>query len=153
MTRRALLAAAATLAVAACRRGAPAPAALDTRNDTCASCRMPVSDRRLASQIVAAGEEPRFFDDLGCLREHLGGRPPGPKQAIYVADHLSGAWVPANRAVYTRCPALSTPMGSGLIAHADASSRDRDPAARGGVPVTMSEALGRTAAGAEGRSR
>ncbi|HTO77233.1 MAG TPA: hypothetical protein VMQ61_14235 [Thermoanaerobaculia bacterium] len=152
MRRRVFLAAAGALVLIACRRGAPAPAELDTRNDTCATCRMPVSDRRLAAQLVATGREPAFFDDLGCLREHLGGRAPGPKEAIYVADHLSGAWVPAERAVYTRCPALSTPMGSGLVAHADASSRDRDRATRGGVPVTISEALGLTAAGAGGRT-
>ena len=149
------LSAAVSLALAAlsCGRGAPPPAALDTRNDLCASCRMPVSDRRLAAQIAGVGEEPAFFDDLGCLRERLTARPPGPRQAIYVADHLTGAWIPAAKAVYTRCPGLATPMGSGLVAHADAAARDRDPATRGGAPVTISEALGLTVPGAGGATR
>ena len=47
------------------------PAALDTRNETCRSCRMPVSDPRLAAQLAAPGEEPVFFDDIGCLRDFL----------------------------------------------------------------------------------
>ncbi len=32
---------------------------------------MAVSSARFASQIVAPGEEPRFFDDLGCLAAYL----------------------------------------------------------------------------------
>ena len=135
----------AALAAAACARGKPAPADLDPRNDLCSSCRMPVSDRRLSAQIVESGEEPKFFDDLGCLRDHLSGRALSPRAAIYVADHRTGAWVPAEAAVYTRCPSVSTPMGSHLLAHADASSRDRDPAARNGEPVTMREVLGPSA--------
>ncbi|HEY7112070.1 MAG TPA: hypothetical protein VIA45_03975 [Thermoanaerobaculia bacterium] len=145
MTRRVLAVASASFALAALGcggRGAPPPADLDTRNETCASCRMPVSDPRLAAQIAGIDELPAFFDDLGCLRERLDGRAAGPREAIYVADHLSGAWIPAEKAVYTRCPGLATPMGSGLVAHADAASRDRDPATRGGVPVTIAEALG-----------
>jgi copper chaperone NosL len=59
-----------------------------------------------------------------------------------VADHRTRAWVAADRALYTRCPAVSTPMGSHLIAHADAASRDRDAVTRGGTAVTIGEALG-----------
>jgi copper chaperone NosL len=128
---------------AACSRGARPPEQLDTRNDLCASCRMPVSDPHLAGQIVAPGEEPRFFDDLACLRERLARQPRLPHgAALYVADHRTGAWVPADRALYTLCPAVSTPMSSHLLAHADAASRDGDPATQGGTTVTMGEALG-----------
>jgi copper chaperone NosL len=143
----------AILAAAGCARGRPAPAQLDPRNDLCAWCRMPVSDRRLAAQIVRSGEEPKFFDDLGCLRDHLSGRVLSPRAAIYVADHRTGAWVSAEAAVYTRCPAVSTPMGSHLLAHADAASRDHDPAARAGEPVTMREALGPSAPAGGGNTR
>lgn len=124
-----------------CARGAPPPAELDTRNELCAYCRMPVSDRRLAAQIVSRGEEPLFFDDLGCLAGRLArdGRRAG--SAIYVADHGTGRWVPAESAVYTRSALLQTPMGSGLLAHADATSRDADPAARGGTSLRFEDTL------------
>ena len=82
MTGR-LLAAAATVA---CGGGAPEPAALDTRNEPCASCRMAVSRAVFASQLVAPGELPRFFDDLGCLADYLkAGRAPAGATA-FVAD-------------------------------------------------------------------
>lgn len=130
-------AAALALALAAgCARGPPGPAALDTRNDTCAHCRMAVSDARFAAQVVAPGEEPRFFDDVGCLRDWLRSGTPAPRGALaYVADHRTKAWVRAAAATYTRAPALQTPMGSHLVAHADAASRDADAAAAGGTPV------------------
>jgi copper chaperone NosL len=134
--------AAAALAMVACRGGAPEPAALDTRNEPCSSCRMAVSSAVFASQLVAPGELPRFFDDLGCLADYLkAGRAPAGATA-FVADHRTKAWVRADRAVYTRVPSLETPMGSHAIAHADAASRDADPEARAGEPLTPAELFG-----------
>jgi len=126
----------------ACSRGPPAPAALDTRNDACASCRMLVSDPRTAAQLVAPGEEPLFFDDVGCLARYLREHPPRRASAAYVADHRSGAWVPAREASYVLQPAASTPMGSHLLAYRDPGSRDSDPAAAGGRPLALSEVFG-----------
>ena len=124
------------MAASACSRGPLAPAPLDTRNDSCAECRMTVSAARFASQIVAPGEEPRFFDDLGCLAAHLRNRPPLPSGAVvYVADHRTREWAVAASAVFTKAAGLDTPMGSGVVAHASPTSRDADPAAAAGKPV------------------
>jgi copper chaperone NosL len=118
------------------------PAPLDTRNEQCAFCRMAVSTAVFASQLVAPGEVPRFFDDLGCLADFLkAGKAPAGAVA-FVADHRTKAWVRADGAVFTRVPGLETPMGSHVIAHADAASRDQDPDARGGTPVALPELFG-----------
>jgi copper chaperone NosL len=125
------------LVILACSRGPVGPAALDTRNEACAHCRMAVSSQRFAGQLVAPGEEPRFFDDLACLAAYLKAHPQLPRGAsAYVADHRTGDWVLADRAVYSRA-AVETPMGSHLIAHASAASRDLDPAARESVPAAL----------------
>ncbi len=139
-------------ALAGCASGPPGPAPLDTRTESCRSCRMAVSEARFASQIVAPGEEPRFFDDLGCLRDHLSaaGAPP-PGAVAYVADHRTRAWTRADRALYTRVPALATPMGSHVVAHADAASRDVDPAARGGSALSAAGFFGAALPGGGGR--
>jgi copper chaperone NosL len=124
------------LLAAACGSGRLQPATLDTANDACAECRMTVSASRFASQIVAPGEEVRFFDDLGCLAAYLHGRPALPAgAAVYVADYRTREWVAADAAVYTKVTGLETPMGSHVIAHASAASRDADPAARGAEAV------------------
>jgi copper chaperone NosL len=133
----------AALLAAACASGPPAPAVLDTRNDACAWCRMAVSEARFAAQLVAPSEEPRFFDDVGCLGHFLAAQKTLPANAVaYVADHRTRAWVRAGAAVYTHVAALSTPMGSHLVAHADAASRDADADARGGTPRTLAEVFG-----------
>jgi copper chaperone NosL len=125
---------------AACTSGPPAPAALDTRNESCGWCRMAISEARFAGQIVAPSEEPRFFDDIGCLAHYVAGSKALPRGAIvYVADHRTRDWVRADAALYMRIDSLATPMGSHLIAHADAASRDADPVARGGMSRTPAE--------------
>lgn len=139
---RALAAAVVLLAGLACAGREPGPAALDTKNEVCRSCRMPVSDPLLSAQLVAPGEEPKFFDDLGCLRDFLIQSPAVRGSVAYVADHRTGGWVRAGRAVYTRCPSIETPMGSHLVAHSDAASRAADPAARDGAPVAPREIFG-----------
>jgi copper chaperone NosL len=130
------------LALGGCGSAPPEPAPLDTRHEACTTCRMTVSEARFAAQIVAPGEVPRFFDDLGCLAAFLKANRAPAEAAIFVADHRTRAWVRADAAVYTRVPGLSTPMGSHLVAHADAASRDRDAAAQGGTAVTPLELLG-----------
>nr|MCU0256180.1 hypothetical protein [Vicinamibacterales bacterium] len=66
----------AALAAAGCREADLGPATLDPRNDTCRFCRMSVGDMRFAAQVVAPGEEPIFFDDLGCLTHYVKGGDP-----------------------------------------------------------------------------
>ena len=131
----------AALAAGAC--SAPGPAPLDTRNDTCSWCRMAVSDGRFAAQLVVPGDDPRFFDDIGCLADYLRAKRDLRKGTLaYVADHRTKAWLEAGAAVYTRFDALETPMGSHLIAHSDAASRDADLDARGGAPVSSADVFG-----------
>lgn len=142
---RAILVAA---SAAACAGGPPSPATLDQGHENCSYCRMVVSNPRFAGQIVDRGGEPLFFDDLGCLRDYIHlGRSVPDGAVVYVADHRTGAWVPGSRAVFTSVPDLSTPMGGGIIAHADRTSRDSDAVARGGTSVPSSAVIGAALAG------
>jgi copper chaperone NosL len=133
---------AAWLATTACGGGSASPAPLDTRNDSCSFCRMTVSDRKLASQLVASGEEPRFFDDLHCLAQYLREHPQPRDAAVFVADHRTGEWLQAASAVYARLPRAATPMASGLVAHASAASRAADAAAVDSSAVAPDVVLG-----------
>ena len=131
------------VALAGCQSATAPPATLDATHDTCGSCRMVVSESRLASQIVAPYEEPRFFDDLGCLARYLAEHPTLPRGArVYVADHRSRDWVPAEQAIYSTVPSITAPMGSHVVAHASITSRDDDRSAPGGSPVAIQELFG-----------
>lgn len=135
-----LLPAMAWLLLAGCS-SAQQPAQVDTRNDSCTNCRMSVSDVRFAGQIVAPGEEPRFFDDIGCLRDYLKKAAVSKTAIAYVADHRTKNWVPAAKAVYVRNEQVQTPMMSHIIAFADAASRDADRDGKGTV-LTIAEVFG-----------
>lgn len=123
--------------------GASGPEELVKGRDLCASCRMPVSDLHFAAQIIAPGELPRFFDDPGCLAEFVkSGQVKESNAVAWVADHRTGAWVRADRAVYTRVPGLTTPMNHHVLAHETAASRNADPEAKGGQPMPLQEVFG-----------
>lgn len=129
------------LMTAACATGPPEPVAVSLGHDTCASCRMVISSKTTAAEVLVPGEEPQFFDDLGCLQTALGAARPPEGTLIVVADHLTGDWIRLEEAVLTEVPGLATPMGSGLIAHPTAGDRDRDPDARGGRPCDRATLL------------
>ena len=146
-TRLALVSLLAAAILAGCSDSPPGPAPLDTKHEQCAFCRMGVSDRRFAAQLTAPGAEPKFFDDAGCLRDWL--KEPKEKAAwiAWVSDHRTKEFVPATTAVFTKSPTVQTPMSSGILAHADAASRDQDPAAAGGTPLAAADVLGPLASG------
>ncbi len=132
----------ATLTVSACAAGPAAPAEPRMGEEACAHCRMTIVSRATAAQIARPGDEPVFFDDLGCLRDYLLHRPVPADAVVYVADHRTGAWLDATTARFTKT-GTATPMASGLLAHADQASNDADPAAAGGAPVATRDVLGR----------
>jgi copper chaperone NosL len=139
MSRLALLAT--MLALAGC--GSARPATVDARGDACAFCRMAVSAADVAAQVVAPGEDPRFFDDIGCLASFLKEHPEQPAGAIaYVVDHRTHSWVRAHAALYTRVPDLETPMGSHLVAHADERSRQDDAVSARGSAAANADVFG-----------
>ena len=124
---------------AACSGGVT-PAVLDTHNDQCGTCRMVVSAHTTASQVVASNQEPKFFDDLGCLDQFLAVSPLARDARIFVADHRTGEWVAAESAVFTRMPASAGAMGSLFVAHISTASRDADRGVTG-ADVAVGTAL------------
>lgn len=120
--------------MAGCGSDVVGPVEIDLGRDACSHCRMAIVSTATAAQIVAPGEEPRLFDDIGCLRDFVAASRPPADAVVFVADHRTRQWVEARGAVFTKA-AIDTPMGSGLMAHADAASRDQDPAATGGTAV------------------
>jgi copper chaperone NosL len=139
---RPLLLAGCALLWLGCAQGAVKPASIDPANDQCASCRMIVSEPRFAAQVAAPGEEPRFYDDLRCLRDGLRAEPLTRGAVVFVADHRTGDWVRADRATFARLDTIDTPMASHWAAWASDASRQADPGAAGATPITRDEVLG-----------
>lgn len=99
------------------------PEPLPVGQVTCSLCGMVVSLETQSAQWIAAGEEPRFYDDIGCLATDPWTAP--GRSARFV--HVAGAWSPAEASFYARPPGASTPMGYGAVAFTtreEAASRD-----------------------------
>lgn len=127
---------------AGCAPGEVQPEPLAVGQESCAFCRMTVSQPEFASQLLVEGELPKFFDDLGCLHSYLISATPGPEGGvIFVADHRTREWVRSDGAVYTRASVLATPMSSHLVAHATIDSREADPALTSTTPVPIDDVV------------
>jgi copper chaperone NosL len=133
IARRALLAAAIVglAAIGACRRREawpPSPASVALGEDTCADCRMIVSDDRFGAQLHDRSGNVAVFDDAGCLRAYVSQRP-FEIEGVFARSFRSRAWVRGDRAWVVESRALSSPMGHGVAAFEDEASA-RDEAAR-----------------------
>jgi copper chaperone NosL len=88
---------------------------------------MLVSREDQSAEWIADGEEPRFYDDIGCLATDPW--KPSGRSARFV--HVGRSWFPAESVFYARPPALSTPMGYGMAAFATReAAAASDPAGR-----------------------
>ena len=83
--------------------------------DECASCRMTISNRAFASEIVSEDGSVLKFDDLRCLDDYRQEHPEEAPAAIFVTDYESGEWMPWEKGIVVPT-GIETPMGSGRIA-------------------------------------
>jgi copper chaperone NosL len=86
--------------------------------DNCANCRMAISDKSFASEIITDQREVLKFDDLGCLEKYRQKNPMLKVDAMFVTDYETREWLPYARSVIVRT-GIVTPMGSGQVAVAD----------------------------------
>lgn len=127
--------------------GAPpdplAPPEIVYGEDVCDACGMIISDERFAAATIVTspdGEpEPRKFDDIGEMFEYHAEHAEVPVQRWYVHDHASMAWIQADQATFVRAESLSTPMGFGVAAFADAAAAEAFAADVGGTVATFAE--------------
>jgi hypothetical protein len=106
--------------------------------DTCARCRMLISQPGFAGEMRDHTGALTRYDDLGCL---LGAMLASHEEIpeAWVEDHDSGALIPLLGAQLVRADAAATPMGHGLVAFADAGSAHAFVAAHGGELVRLED--------------
>lgn len=88
--------------------------------DACAQCRMAVSDKAFASEIITEESEVLKFDDLGCLETYRKKNPAVKIRAMFVSDFESRTWLAYDQSHIVRT-GVTTPMGSGMVAFADSA--------------------------------
>ncbi len=88
--------------------------------DACAQCRMAVSDRSFASEIITEDGEALKFDDLGCLENYRKKNPATKIRAIFVSDFDTKTWLSYEKSHIVKS-GITTPMGSGRVAFGDSA--------------------------------
>jgi copper chaperone NosL len=120
--------------------GSSGPQPIVYGRDACASCRMHMSRPGFAGEIRARDGALTKYDDIGCLvRAILAGHREVP--AAWVEDHATGTFVPLLSAHLVRAESAATPMGSGLVAFADADAARDHARAHGGRVMAFEDVL------------
>lgn len=90
--------------------------------DRCAECGMIISDPRFASSLLYEISEGRYasllFDDIGDMLVYTAKHPEQKIVAWYVHDYANEEWLDATQAYFMTSPAIQTPMGHEIAAHA-----------------------------------
>ena len=110
------------MVLAQCQRRAAEPVAIEA-NDMCSFCRMSISERRYAAELIDEEGEVFKFDDIGCLANFMKQkRNNATIRATFVMDFDRREWLKAENGFYVRSSELKTPMNGGIVAFKDQSS-------------------------------
>jgi copper chaperone NosL len=92
---------------------------------------MMISEPAHAAQAVAPNEEPRFYDDRGCLAKDAASLPADAR--LFVQLDRGAGWIDVREAFFAFPEGARTPMGYGVTAfrtEAEAARADRNTRAR-----------------------
>lgn len=104
------------LVLANCQSRVAEPVAIEA-NDMCAFCRMSISEKRYAAELIDREGEAYKFDDIGCMVNFMKQREnDGSIRAIFVMDFERREWLKAEDAFFALSPKFKTPMSSGIVA-------------------------------------
>jgi len=85
--------------------------------DVCSYCKMAISQKRYAAELIDSEGQAFKFDDIGCMINFIKGKKnPAKTVAHFVMDFDERQWLKAEDACYVRAAELSTPMNGGIIA-------------------------------------
>lgn len=141
MIRRFLGLTALLVTVVACSGGRPEPIEFTLNEESCSFCRMAVSQREFAAQVVTVAGAFDTFDDIGCLRDWIKEQHPPETAGIFVVDFPTGLWLDARTASYVLAKKLPTPMSSGLAAYQEEASAETAAAKLEGEVLQWKEML------------
>ena len=129
----------ALLVLAQCQHRPIEPVSIEA-NDMCSFCRMSISEKRYAAELIDDEGQAFKFDDIGCMANFIKQkRNSAPIQATFVMDFDRREWLKAENAFYVRSAELKTPMNGGIVAFNDQSSAEAANAKYHGTMLRFAE--------------
>jgi copper chaperone NosL len=129
--------------LAACGKTEPQPLEL-APEDMCAFCRMAISEKRFAAELVTDDGDTFKFDDIGCMLDFSKGKQNlQPIAASFVVDFETHEWVRGDAAFYVHSAEFKTPMSHGIVAFKDFSRAEAAAKKYQGRSIRFSELAAR----------
>ena len=119
---------------AACSETAAGPPDIVVDRSACSHCTMFVSEPIFAAAYQAPGQEPRLFDDIGCMLDALRRETAAPID-VWLQDAGGGGWLDADEAIVVGSQQVRTPMSGGWLAYANEAAAEQAATAHGGEVV------------------
>ena len=99
-----------------CQKAGIEPVAI-AAEDMCSFCRMAISEKQYASELITRDADALKFDDIGCMVNYREQN----KQKIeiaasFVTDFYSRTWIRGENAYYVKSGRIKTPMSGDVIA-------------------------------------
>lgn len=99
-----------------CQKHTAEPVAL-LPEDMCSYCRMAISEKQYAAELIDSEGTAFKFDDIGCMAHFL--KMENSKTTIaasFVMEFTDRQWIKADDAFYVRSSEFTTPMNGGMVA-------------------------------------
>ena len=130
---------AAVVVLTSCQQRAVEPVAIEA-NDMCSFCRMSISEKRYAAELIDSDGQPFKFDDIGCMANFIKQKKNNTSiEATFVMDFDRREWLEAEKASYVRSSEFKTPMNGGIVAFRDQSSAQAAVAKYRGAMLAFAE--------------
>ena len=125
--------------LASCQSATLEPVVIEA-NDMCAFCRMSISEKRYAAELIDHDGEVSKFDDIGCMANFRKQKnDDGSTAATFVMDFERREWLKAEDAFYVRSPEFKTPMSGGVVAFKDEANAQAAAAKYHGTMLRFAE--------------
>lgn len=131
------------LLLTGCKSKHQGPVPIETE-DTCAMCRMAISERQYAAELIDRNGTLYKFDDIACMLRFVHAHAIQiPTAHFYVTDYKTGKdWLDARRSYFAGLrTSVSSPMGSGIVAFRNAGDAEQVAGNKFGRVLTFEELL------------
>lgn len=107
--------------------------------DMCTHCKMAISEKEFAAELVTQDGEARKFDDIGCMLDYLRENRDTKVAAYFFTDYATKQWVKGSEASFVKSAEITAPMGGGMIAFHDQAKADAAVAKYKGKKLNFEE--------------
>jgi copper chaperone NosL len=128
------------LVFTACREAEIKPVEI-AAEDVCTHCKMAISEKQFASEIITTDGDALKFDDIGCMQDYLKEKPDTKIAAHFFMEYDTKQWLKGNGATFVKSKEITSPMGGGIIAFSNETKAKTAAAEFSGQVLSFAELM------------